>query len=329
MDFDPIRRPDRWLAELPWRPGTGRFRDALGMSTTGNFWETVAHVNSAYELYMRDRLPQAAKALQRAMLGHASPRWLGQLMYLTNGELEARDFSRRVERPPFIYELPQDGTEADGLIALTETHAARVEKLLAAERQPTLFTFLPPDSLASHSHSAHGYMVPKLPYYKVCLPYEPGEPLGALARGIVHEYVHVQEGELSQGNAPSWAKEGLANWADGELVDDEETNDLVLLADEYPRLSEIEGLFNTDDSVDDEPRGYAYAGALSAVTQLIERHGVWDVRDFLVRMRDESEGRAFRNAFGESERAFEKAWHQWLRDNPVELDERSPGGVGT
>ena len=318
MDFDPIERPTDWDNELTWRPGTWRFAATLGVSVPRNMWEAAVHGNSAYELYMRDRLPQAAKAVQRAMLGHAWPRWLGQLLFMTNGELEARDFGRRVERPPFIYELPVDDPNADALIDLTETHAARVEKLLAAERQPTLFTFLPPDSLVDRSHSRHGYMVPKLPYYKICLPHEPGEPPLHLARGLVHEYVHVLENELSGGEAPRWLKEGLAQWADGELVDQEEVDDLVLLPGEHPRLGQIEGLFSSDHSVDDEEMEYAYAAALSAVTHLIDRHGTWDVRDFLVRLKNEREGRAFKDAFGESERAFEKAWHQWLKKNPVE-----------
>jgi len=159
-------------------------------------------------------------------------------------------------------------------------------------------------------------MVPKLPYYKVCLPYEPGKSLSRLARGLVHEYIHVLENEVSQGEAPRWLKEGLAEWAEGELVD-EEIDDLVLLPDEYPSLGEIEALFTSGHHVDDEELQYAYAAALSAVTYLIDRHGIWDVRDFMVRLQKQREGPGFRGAFGESERAFEKAWHQWLKENAV------------
>jgi hypothetical protein len=318
MDFDPLERPTDWQNQLTWRPGTHHFAATLGLSAPRNVWETAVHANGAYELYMRDRLPQAAKALRRAMLGHAWPQWLGQLLYMTEGELEARDFGRRVERSPFGFEVPADDRNGDALVDLTETHAARAEELLAAERQPTLFTFVHPDSLMDYSDSRHGYMVPKLPYYKVCLPYEPGEPVSGLARGLVHEYVHVLENELSQGEAPRWVKEGLAEWADGELVDQEEVDDLVLLPNEYPRLGEIEGLFSSGHSVDDEEMAYAYAAALSAVTHLIDRHGIWDVRDFLIRLQKQREGPAFRAAFGEPERAFEKSWHQWLKENPVE-----------
>ncbi|MBM3472790.1 MAG: hypothetical protein FJX75_05925 [Armatimonadetes bacterium] len=319
MDFDPVERPTNWENQLTWRPGAHHFAATLGMSAPRNVWETAVHANSGYELYMRDRLPQAAKAIRRAMLGHAWPQWLGQLLYVTEGELEARDFGRRVECPPFIFEVPADDPDADPLIDLTETHASRAEKLLAADRQPTLFTFLPPDTLIDHSHSRHGYMVPKLPYYKICLPYEPGKPISRLARGLVHEYVHVLENELSQGESPRWLREGLAEWADGELVDQEEVDDLVLLPGEYPRLGEIEGLFSSGHHIDDEEMDYAYAAALSAVAHLADRHGLWDVRDLLARLRKQREGAAFKDAFGESERAFEKAWHQWLKENPVQM----------
>jgi len=319
MDFDPIRPPLEGDLNRVWRPGASHFAATLGMPAPRNFWEAAVHGNNAYGLYMEDRLPEAVKAIQRAMLGHAWPQWLGQLLYMTNGEMEARDFAKRVERPPFIYELPAEDPDAEALIGLVETHAARVEKLLAADRQPTLFTFPPPDSLLDRSDSRHGYMVPKLPYYKICLPYDPQEPLGPLARGLVHEYVHVLEGELSQGNAPRWLSEGLAEWADAELVDDGEVDELVLLPGEHPGLSEIEGLFHAGHSVDDEEMEFAYAGALSAVAFLIDRHGTWDARQFLVNLREQSEGHAFREAFGETQRAFEKAWHQWLGENPAEV----------
>jgi hypothetical protein len=323
MDLDPLERPEARYPKLPWRPGAWHFAETLGVPAPRSVWEAAVHGNSAYELYMRDRLPQADEAIRRAMLGDAWPGWLGQLLYMTNGELEARDFARRVERPPFVFELPSDDPNADGLVDLTEKHAARAEKLLAAERQPVLFTFLPPDSLVDRSRSRYGYMVPKLPYYKICLPYAPGKPFSRLARGVVHEYVHVLEGELSQGHAPRWLNEGLAEWAEGELVDDDKADELVLLPDEYPTLGQIEGLFRSGRSVDDEEVEYAYAGALSAVGHLIARHGRFDVRELLVRLKTQGEGRAFRGAFGESERAFQKAWHQWLRENPVDASDES------
>jgi hypothetical protein len=234
--------------------------------------------------------------------------------------MEARDFGERVERDPFLFEVPAADLQGGTLADLVEGCAADVEGLLKAERQPCLFTFLPPGSLAEMTDSPHGYMTPKLPYYKVCLPLEPDEPPASLAQALVHEYTHVLEAEVSQGRAPRWLSEGLAEWAEDALVDNPDGEELILLEGEYPRLGEIEGLFHSGRSVDEDEMGYAYAGARGAVDHLVARHGMPDVVDFLHRLREEDEGRAFKAAFGESERAFEKAWHQWLRENPAEAE---------
>jgi hypothetical protein len=168
--------------------------------------------------------------------------------------------------------------------------------------------------------SPHGYMVPKLPYFKVCLPYEAGDTPDDLASGLVHEYVHVVEAELSQGQTPRWVAEGLAQWAEGELTEVDDLEEPVLLPGEHPRLERIEGLFNSGRSVDEDEMDYAYAAALSAVRFLLDRHGPANLRMFLVRLPEEPAARAFRGAFDESLRAFEQAWHQWLRENPVEAE---------
>ena len=300
----------------PWAGGVKRFAAALGMPAPRNLWEAAAHGYGAYALYMRDQLPEAAKAINIALRASAGSGWLAQLLYLINGELEARDYARRVERSQFIFEVPRSSPQGDNLVELVEEYARRVEKLLDVPRQPTMFTLLPPDSLAEFSTSPHGYMVPKIPYFKVCLPHGEDEPPPELARGVVHEYLHVAESELSQGKAPRWLTEGLAEWADGELVDDEQVDEWCLLPGETPRFEEIEGIFHSGLSVEDADMEYAYAAALSAVTYLIAKHGIYDVREFIARLKDEPEGRAFREAFGETKRDFERDWQERLRREP-------------
>jgi hypothetical protein len=294
-----------------WNPAVRHFTAGVGLPPAENIWASAAHAYSAYDLYLADRLVEAEAAVRRSADAHLT--WIANLLYIISGELEARDFARRVERPPFIFELPADDSRYEQVVTIAEDCAGRVEKMLEFERPPTMISLLEPDSLLQRTRSHAGYMAPKEPYYKICLPRPEPPGIGEMAFPLVHEYMHVGVCELSDRRAPHWLTEGLAEWAEQNLLDALPEDELVLLEDEYPRLGHVEGIFHSGRSVDDEEVEYAYAAAYSAVTHLIALHGRYDVREFLVRLSEKDEGPAFRAAFGQSQRQFEHAWHEQLR----------------
>lgn len=299
-----------------WNPAVRHFAAGVGLPAAENVFASAAHAYQAYDLYLADRLVESEAALRRA--ADARLTWAADLLYLIGGELEARDFARRVERPPLIFELPADDPRYEDIVTLTEDCAARVEEMLEFERPPTMVSLLEPDSLLRRTRSHAGYMAPKEPYYKICLPRPgPGE-VGALVFPLVHEYMHIGTYELSDSRSPRWLTEGLGEWAEHNLLEEAPEEELVLLPDEFPRLSRVEGVFHSGRSVDDEEVEYAYAASYSAVTHLVALHGRYDVREFLVRLSQTDEAPAFRAAFDQSRRQFEDEWHERLRKEAPE-----------
>lgn len=294
-----------------WNPAVRHFAAGVGLPVADNAWASAVHAYSAYDLYIADRLVEAEAALRRT--ADAQVTWVANLLYLISGELEARDFARRVERPPFIFELPADDPRYEQVVTVAEDCAERVEKMLESERPATMVSLLERDSLLRRTRSHAGYMAPKEPYYKICLPRPQPDEIEELAFPLIHEYMHIGIYELSDRRAPRWLSEGLAEWAEQNLLDTAPEEELVLLKDEYPRLGHVEGIFHSGRSVDDEEVEYAYAAAYSAVTHLVALDGRYDVREFLVLLSEKEEGPAFRAAFGQSQRQFEHAWHERLR----------------
>jgi hypothetical protein len=294
-----------------WNPAVRHFAAGVGLPAAENVWASAVHTYAAYDLYIADRLVEAEAALRRTADARFS--WAPDLLYLISGELEARDFARRVERPPFIFELPADDPRYQQVVTVAEDCAERVEKMLEFERPATMVSLLERDSLLRRTRSHAGYMAPKEPYYKICLPRPRPDELDELAFSLIHEYMHIGIYELSDRRAPRWLSEGLAEWAEQNLLDTAPEEELVLLEDEHPRLGHVEGIFHSGRSVDDEEVEFAYAASYSAVTYLIALHGRYDVREFLVLLSQKDEGPAFRAAFGQSQRQFEHEWHERLR----------------
>ncbi len=294
-----------------WNPAVRHFAAGVGLPAAENVWASAAHAYLAYDLYLADRLAEAEAALARA--ADARVTCAGDLLYLISGELEARDFARRIERPPFIFELPADDPRYEQVVTVAEDCAERVEKMLEFERPATMMSLLERDSLLQRTKSHAGYMAPKEPYYKICLPRPEPDEIEELAFPLIHEYMHIGICELSDCRAPRWLSEGLAEWAEHNLLDTAPAEELALFEREYPRLGHVEGIFHSGRSVDDEEVEYAYAASYSAVTHLVALHGRYDVRQFLVCLGEKDEGPAFRAAFGQSRRQFEHEWHERLR----------------
>jgi len=316
MSRDTPERAEKPGHPSHWNPAVRHFAAGVGLPAAENVFASAAHWYLAYDLYLADRLVESEAALRRA--ADARLTWAADLLYLIGGELEARDFARRVERPPLTFELPADDPRYEEVVTVTEDCAARVEKMLEFERPPTMVSLLEPDSLLRRTRSHAGYMAPKEPYYKICLPRPEPNEIRGLAFPLIHEYMHIGICELSECRALRWLSEGLAEWAEQNLLGEVPEEELVLLPGELPRLSRIEGIFDSGRSVDDEEVEYGYAASYSAVTHLIALHGRYDVREFLVRLSQTDEDAAFRAAFGQSRRRFEREWHERLRKEAPE-----------
>ena len=298
-----------------WPSGWRAFLLAHGIPAESATWSTrYVHGLAAYRLYMQDRLPEALGAAQ-AGLAQGLDRggaWIANLANTIAAELEARDSSRRLEHVPFIYELPQDGPRYDRLTDLANRCAAKVEQVLGFRRPATMFTLLAEGSLIRYTDSRYGYMAPKEPYFKICLPRPAPADLSRTDSALVHEYTHVAVHTLSDWHTPRWVNEGLAQWME-ERVLDLETAGPLLPPGDHPHLGSVEARFHAHgDFGDFDPVRYAYDAALAAVRRLVAVHGEYDLRDFLARLAHESEGHAFGHTFGQSERRFEHEWHEQI-----------------
>lgn len=98
----------------------------------------------------------------------------------------------------------------------------------------------------------------------------------ALTRVVMHEYTHAIVHRLSKGRAPMWINEGIAQYEEGEKIDDDKARSLV----QGPGgvLKGLEGSF-LDMQRQDADR--AYALSLSATAYIVREFGVFSVRKIL------------------------------------------------
>ena len=127
--------------------------------------------------------------------------------------------------------------------------------------------------------------------------------LRTLRRSLRHEYVHAACAELSQGRAPAWFEEGLAQLLEGRSN--------PRLAPEFRSQLASEGLLPFSSLLDgftqlpEERVPAAYAQSLFAVRSLVNRYGFSTIRHYLELLGSLSQPEAFRVAFGSSESDFE------------------------
>jgi tetratricopeptide (TPR) repeat protein len=113
---------------------------------------------------------------------------------------------------------------------------------------------------------------------------------------LYHEYVHALVHRMAHG-VPHWMNEGLADY----LVN----RDLPRTGQDIP-LQHLEQGFPLDDN---SVMMRAYAVSSSAVAHLVEEHGLWRMRDFLLSMgRGRTLDEAFQEAFYTSYADFLATW---------------------
>ena len=307
--------PPRLGARREWVVRTSDFTAALGISGLGSVYGGRVHGLAAFELYMQDRLEDSIAAFEQTV---EIDFWGAPLLYVASAELEARDFATREEHDRLILELPAEhGGQGALRDAAVESRCA-VEARFGLRCPATMVTFLPEGSLAELTESRHGYAVPKEPYQKVCIPTPTDQSIGDAQAGMLHEFAHVAVDVLTHSRAPYWLNEGLAQCVEADALDEALWAGEPLGPGEFPKLGRIDSLFEPGGPSEEERTDYAYAASYAAVARLMEVHGWERVVGFTARLAEESEGRAFRHAFGESRRQFERTWHEWLRDKLVE-----------
>lgn len=115
-----------------------------------------------------------------------------------------------------------------------------------------------------------------------------------------HELTHALLSQKTNNNAPGWLQEGLANYFEGEKIQ----NDKVLL--ELPSIKNLSGSFSSFSA---EEAKLVYAKSLSFVNFLIEQYGMWKILMLLDNLSEEPDiEKAFFSAYSEDLLKVEEEW---------------------
>lgn len=130
-------------------------------------------------------------------------------------------------------------------------------------------------------------------------------------RAVRHEFTHALLHALSQGRAPGWLDEGLAQWAEGDENPALKPALHTWLTRAHPiPLNLLLGGFTR---LDESMVAVAYAQSLFATNTLIQSFGFKKISRYFELLRDGVErSRAFQGAFALSEAAFEQELHGGL-----------------
>ncbi len=140
---------------------------------------------------------------------------------------------------------------------------------------------------------------------KIRVPVPP-ESAQVLDRVLAHELTHALIHRLSQGRAPLWLHEGLAQQLEGG---GEESRRLALRDISRSDPIDLDALDSLIRSSEEDRVRRGYLLAWSGVRFLLERHGMGGVRELLVRIgHGEAWEKAFQGVYGESFREFSREW---------------------
>ncbi|MFM9873480.1 MAG: hypothetical protein ACKVQS_08455 [Fimbriimonadaceae bacterium] len=181
---------------------TGRYGGA-GASAA---WKSVM------DLYYLDRMPEA---YQFALSLGAGDLAFGTRIYrMVEAEFRAREYGEirelgdilRIEGPKG---MPIEGWEFFES-AVREEFAAVCQRLGYEPVEKVLVSLMIPESDAPWTPYRHGFCVDKEPYEKVCLPLGLMGDERQFRSALRHEFAHVVNLNLAQGQMGSWMEEAIA-----------------------------------------------------------------------------------------------------------------------
>lgn len=128
-----------------------------------------------------------------------------------------------------------------------------------------------------------------------------------LARVLRHELTHSFVGQKTQGRAPTWVQEGIAQWMEGQRSIDSAGMVLDVLGQPgAPRLQMLEGSWM---GLSGGAASFAYAWSLAVIETMVQSGGISDVSRLL-------------DAIG-SLASVEEALHQALHSGYADIEEQT------
>lgn len=153
-------------------------------------------------------------------------------------------------------------------------------------------------------------------YYRgeISIPLSVGEKVDVenLRRSIKHEYTHAVINSMSAARCPGWLDEGLAQWSEGSVNPALEPalRNWIMKRTAVP-LSMLQGGFTRLEPAMVPP---AYGQSLFAAQAMLNSFGLPKISEYFRQLRVGSDrSQAFEEAFGISEKGFEKALGESLR----------------
>lgn len=137
------------------------------------------------------------------------------------------------------------------------------------------------------------------------------EETPGLRRLLYHEYTHAAVRSLTP-RVPTWLNEGLAQYFEGREIDQEQRETLksIAQAGKLPSLKHLEGSFT---GLSGSQAAYAYLFSLSAVSFLVDEHGLYRIKGMLDELAGGADtGKALSSAYSLSCEEVDRAWKRSL-----------------
>ena len=156
---------------------------------------------------------------------------------------------------------------------------------------------------------------------KIRLPIEGSQKNPKLLKKVInHEYTHAVVYDISKGNCPTWLNEGIALNLEGSSIDRRKKT-LIAHIRQGGRLSALKDLHGSFMALSNREASLAYSQSYWATAFLIDRYGLYRIKDVLVRLSNgEGFEEAFESIFMMSYTQFEK---DWLKEVEKKINENT------